>query len=344
MKKKTNKPTLRTVAEACGVRPATVSRVLNKVDNNFSVKPETRDLILKTALDMAYIPNTAARSLRRRRFDLVLIFGYDLPNFLPAATYGDMLGALVQRLNADGYQVNMTFPPPAGRKTAPLSCDGAVFIDTGDSELIDDFRRHAMPMLILNDRIEDCSWVAVDDTDGMRRLLAQLAAAGHRRIAYRCANKIHRLQSHQSISDRYQTYQEWARTHEMKMVTDYDQSMSNHEFIDAVQETGCTAVATYDEKLAMSFYQSCLERNLGIPEDLSLVAFDKPVNYDLMPKITAMWQPAEQMGEAAAEILLRQIKGRSSGPEQMVMKLNLHEGASIAPPPLPDGARLMEMA
>ena len=55
---------IKKVAEKAGVSPATVSRVLNNPNYKCSV-PGLRDKIWKTAIEMNYVPNEAARNLKR---------------------------------------------------------------------------------------------------------------------------------------------------------------------------------------------------------------------------------------------------------------------------------------
>ena len=55
---------IKKIAEKAGVSPATVSRVLNNPNYKCSV-PGLRDKIWKTAIEMNYVPNEAARNLKR---------------------------------------------------------------------------------------------------------------------------------------------------------------------------------------------------------------------------------------------------------------------------------------
>ena len=59
-----DKVTIHDVARAANVSPATVSRVLNNPNYKCSVSG-LRDKIWKTAIEMNYVPNEAARNLKR---------------------------------------------------------------------------------------------------------------------------------------------------------------------------------------------------------------------------------------------------------------------------------------
>jgi DNA-binding LacI/PurR family transcriptional regulator len=208
-------------------------------------------------------------------------------------------------------------------------------MDVSDEDYIREFSARGFPRVILNDKLTHCSWVAVDDRHGMFRLLDLLEGLGHKRIAYRCNHRGYHLQSHSSLVDRFEAYSEWMTERGIPLSTDHSIKMSDDAFLDSIRSLGCTAVVCYDEKNALSLYRTCGEVGIRIPEDLSLVGFDKPVNYALLPKITSMWQPAKEMGEIAAELLLAQMNGTLKSPGHHLLKLHYHEGETLAPPKSP---------
>lgn len=55
--------TIKEIAKACGVSVATVSNILNKKPG---ASEATRNLVLKTAKEMNYMPNYVAKNLKAR--------------------------------------------------------------------------------------------------------------------------------------------------------------------------------------------------------------------------------------------------------------------------------------
>ena len=73
------------VARAAGVAPSTVSLVLNGRGRDVKIAPATIDRVKQAAQDLNYIPNAAARSLRRGKSHLIALLMAELPDdpFVP---------------------------------------------------------------------------------------------------------------------------------------------------------------------------------------------------------------------------------------------------------------------
>ena len=70
----------RDVAHHAGVSQAAVSLVLNGESNRYGLSQSTRDRVLSAAAELDYVPNQAARSLRRRRTNIVTLVTSELGN------------------------------------------------------------------------------------------------------------------------------------------------------------------------------------------------------------------------------------------------------------------------
>ena len=73
------------VARAAGVAPSTVSLVLNGRGRDVKIAPATIDRVKQAARELNYIPNAAARSLRRGKSHLIALLMAELPDdpFVP---------------------------------------------------------------------------------------------------------------------------------------------------------------------------------------------------------------------------------------------------------------------
>ncbi len=89
------------VARLAGVSHQTVSRVLN---NHPSVRPATRDGVMRAVEQLGYRPNALARALASRRSRVLGVVSFDIIQYGPAAT----LRGIERAARAAGYALLMT--------------------------------------------------------------------------------------------------------------------------------------------------------------------------------------------------------------------------------------------
>lgn len=98
------KTTMKDIAIRANVSVATVSYVLNRVDNQ-TIPEKTRRQIMELAKELRYIPNLAARSLANQKTGLIGVLVHkskSLPYWKLHAQLA-FIHALEQRLTAAGY-------------------------------------------------------------------------------------------------------------------------------------------------------------------------------------------------------------------------------------------------
>ncbi|MDN4643822.1 LacI family DNA-binding transcriptional regulator [Arthrobacter sp. PsM3] len=96
-----SKPTIRDVAEAAGVSLTTVSYVLSgRAGGNTRISQPTQDRVHAAADELGYVPNRAARGMRRGRTDVVAVAISDLDDAWDRALAA--AGAMI--LPRHGYQ------------------------------------------------------------------------------------------------------------------------------------------------------------------------------------------------------------------------------------------------
>jgi LacI family transcriptional regulator len=96
-----SKPTIRDVAEAAGVSLTTVSYVLSgRPGGNTRISQPTQDRVHAAAHELGYVPNRAARGMRRGRTDVVAVAITDLDDSWDRA----LAAAAARILPLNGYQ------------------------------------------------------------------------------------------------------------------------------------------------------------------------------------------------------------------------------------------------
>ena len=99
-----------------------------------------------------------------------------------------------------------------------------------------------------------------------------------------------------------------------------------------------TAIVCGNDVLAMGALAECRAMGISVPDQVSIVGFDNlEFAAHLDPPLTTMEVPAAEMGERAAEFLLRRAAGKSTLPSiYLEPKLIVRRTAGRAPFQLPN--------
>ena len=97
---------MKEIAKKCNVSVASVSKALNGYSD---ISEETRKLILKTASEMGYLPNSSARTLKTQRSYNIGVMFVDEARSLPII----ILIMCLKALNGQQKREAMILPLPA---------------------------------------------------------------------------------------------------------------------------------------------------------------------------------------------------------------------------------------
>src|SRR5690242_3156781 len=318
--------TLRDVAAAARVHPATASRALNP-ETRILVSEETARRVTEAAARLGYRPNPVARSLRTRRSHSVGVLIPDLNNPLfPPVVRGleDKLAAagyvaLLGNTDADASRERTLFEQMRARHV-----DGFVLATaTLHDELLADAAAADVPLVLMNRLAPDYSFpsVSVDNEQGARMAVTHLARLGHTRIAH-----VAGPQEASTGMSRLRGFRDGMATHGLPVdedliayATRYTVEEGARCCRDLLARTGdFTAVAAANDMLAVGCYSALDESSLQCPEDISVIGFnDMPFIDRLRPPLTTVRFPHYQLGTEAAQLLLERISGRE-GPVKIL--------------------------
>ena len=95
--------TLKQIANACGVSVASVSKALNQAPD---IGIETAERIRRTARELGYYPNSAARALKTNRtYNIGVLFDDDTHVGLTHEYFSHVLNAVKNGAERRGYDV-----------------------------------------------------------------------------------------------------------------------------------------------------------------------------------------------------------------------------------------------
>lgn len=303
--------TIRDVARAAGVSPATVSRALAAPE---MVNETTRTHVQAMAHKMGYQPNRNARSLITGRSGTIGLIVPDLEN----PFFGSICKGAQARAREAGYTVFVsdTDEDPSVEmdifRDLGKQVDGVILCSargrTADIEQL----ATEKPTVLINRAIRGISSITYDNGSGLRAVMNHLVALGHRRIAY-AAGPVRSWSNDQ----RFAAFLEYGRiSPELDLV-----QLGNFApyFSGGIQAgdlaiaSGATAVVAFNDLIALGLMDRLRQRGLKAPRDISVTGFDNvAVSTFVWPNLTTVDFPRIQMGRAAVDSLLNIVLGTTS--------------------------------
>lgn len=318
------KITLVEVAQAAGVSPITVSRVVNQPHK---VSDGVRARVQKAIDDLGYIPNQHASSLASARSGVI---GVVIPS-LSNVVFTDVLRGIYQVMGAAGYKVLLVdthYSPQEEEKmvrTLLSQWPEGLIITGGDqtpacAQLL---RRSRIPLVQIMELLDE----PIDMNIGFSHqaaggdVVAHLMAQGRRRIGFIGARLDPRVR--QRIGGYIQAL-EAAGIYEPSLIATspapssialggvlFQQLMeANHNNIDAVF---CA-----NDDLALGALFEAQRRNIRIPEDLAICGFnDIEAAAYVNPSLTSVAVGRYEMGVKAAELIIHALQGHQLEEKQI---------------------------
>jgi LacI family transcriptional regulator len=331
--------TIRDVAARAGVSVGTVSAVINRSP---SVAESTRQRVLNRIQELSYKPNSKARSLRQHGVSAVGLIVPDLQNpFFSSVAEGvqitaeenDVLLVLCitwARAEREQYYAQTLL-------TARL--DGVIYlsgsgIPSHDLLLLSKSRQ----ILFVDERLPgaDIPFVSAENRSGARAVAKHVLSMGHRRVAI-IGGPPRLWTSEQRLAGyREALAAAGLNPDEAPMIAgDYGEASGYRIARELLQkkDSGITALLCANDLMAIGAMKLCRDVGLRIPKDISITGFDNiPASSLLDPALTTVAQPGREMGRAAAQLLLHQIKGIGR-PARTEFPTELCVRSSVSAPP-----------
>ncbi len=306
--------TIKQVAEAAGVRPATVSYVMNGTG---SVSAATRERVLAAAARLNYAPSHLARSLQRKG-------SRTLGLVLPAERTDERLVTILQGI-ADGAAAagyDLLLASRGGHDEGATyrelhrsrRVEGVVILDVQhDDERVAAVRELQIPYVCAGRPGDDSPCVAVDAEAGTIEALGHLIVLGHERIGLLTPPLELALAVEQDAGYRAALDEAGLAFDEHLIVeggtTESEGYLAAHDLLALPDRP--SAILTGSAALAFGTMHAAHDAGLVVGLDLALIAFDDPpAAAHLAPPLTAVRQPTREAGRELARLLVGVIENR----------------------------------
>lgn len=316
------RPTIEDVARESGVSRGTVSRVLN---GGHWVSPAAREAVERAIKKTGYRINPHARNLATARANSIAFLLteshdrlFEDPNF--AVLMRGAADALAERdlplvllmAGSDDEQRRATEFITAGH------VDGALLVSShlGREGFLKPLVDAEVPVVACGVPLgyeRRIGYVAADDLEGARDMVAYLRSAGRQRIAtisgpVDTSGGIGRLEGYRlELGDAF----------DEQLVAEGDYSRASGaramtELLERVPDLDAVFVA--NDMMAAGAVEVLQSRGRRVPDDVAVAGFDDaPIATRVEPALTTMRQPFERIAHEMVRMLLDVIDGRPAG-------------------------------
>ncbi|HEV2178244.1 MAG TPA: LacI family DNA-binding transcriptional regulator [Terriglobia bacterium] len=312
--------TIRDIAIRAGVSTATVSHVVNQ---NYPVSVQVRERVLRSIRDLNYHPNAMARGLRTSRSKTVGMVIPDITNpFFPA-----VVRAAEDVLNHAGYTLfvgnsdnALTKQESYYRAFREQRVDGLLLITSGSRstpEYLSNHQSTGVPIVLIDRYYPgmDADAVLADNLRGSYEAVDHLLDHGHRRIGI-ITGPLQLINARLRLAG-------YKKALEARRVALKEDLVAEGRFdIESGYQQARNLLALSPRPTALFICnglmtEGCLRAmsELRLVHKIALVSFDDLGWFPFAkPSVSAVAQPAYDLGAAAANILLKRISGKMTGP------------------------------
>ncbi|MCS7222579.1 MAG: LacI family DNA-binding transcriptional regulator [Anaerolineae bacterium] len=320
--------TIRDVARQAGVSVATVSRTLS---GDPRVSDQTRRRVLQAIEELDYRPDQVARSLRRRRNNLIGLIVSSIENVF----FTEVAHAAEQAAHQRGYNLivcNTDENPQREESYLEILnqqlVSGVILAPApGEAKHLIRFIEGGLPIVLINRRLPHlpCSSITSDDEEAAYQCVTHLIREGRRRIA-----AITGLSGVFTTQERLRGYRR--ALEEAGMAVDPSFEVSGQACLTGGYEAARTLMQRVPQPDALFVFNNLMTQgavmalqDLGLrwPDQVDVAGFGAfEVARLYRPPLTLIAQPTHEMGRRAVELLIDQVEHRRENRPQMVVLRN----------------------
>lgn len=310
--------TLSDVAEVAGVSPMTVSRALR---GERRVAAALVEKVREVAASLGYVPDLAARALASQKSTQVLVLVPMLSNTL----FVDVLEAVHKVLFAQGYHmlIGVTHYDPLEeeqllRAYLPMRPAGLLLTGFDHSEesqkLLAGNPVPRVHLMELRDQAADSYSVGFSQVAAGAEMTRHLLDKGYRRIAF-CgaqldARVMQRLEGYRQVLKQAGLYDP---TLEVLSPERSSLALGARQFETLLKaQTTVDAIFFCNDDIAQGALLEAARMGIKVPQQVAIAGFnDLPGSDQMVPPLTTIHTPRDEVGARAASMLLQLLAGES---------------------------------
>jgi LacI family transcriptional regulator len=328
--------TIKDVAALAGISYTTVSHVVNKTR---PVSEEVRIKVEAAIQTLDYVPSAVARSLKAKTTATI---GLLVPNSLNPY-FAELARGIEDYCERNGYCVILcNSDDNPGKQRSYLRVllekriDGLIVASAGgDSSLVQGLAGVRTPMVIVDRGLDgvEADLVRIDHEYGAYLATRHLLELGHRDIAT--------ISGPQNTSVAQMRLAGYCRALEEAGIevtagriveSDFTSTGGYGAATTLLERHAPTAIFAANDMIGIGVLRAAAERNIRVPSELSVIGFDDiQMSRYVYPSLTTVGQSILQLGEMAAEVLLRRIATPARALDQRIVTPSIVMRESTAP-------------
>ncbi len=313
--------TIKDIAKALQLSISTVSKALR---GSHEISAETKKAVLAYALEKNYRPNPIAQSLKRGRSKSIGVIVCNIDNNFFSAVINGIESVARQK----DYTVIITQSQESYEREvansehlSSRSVDGLIISLSAETRNVDHLAKlhqKGLPMVFF-DRVTDLiptHKVIANNFKGAYEATRHLLQQGFRRIAH--------ITSSGSLSITLERLEGYKRALEDGGMTPDDKYIKFVQHGGMIQEETRQALTellendekpdalfTASDRLSTTTLSLLRKMNIAVPQQIGLVGFTNSISADIFnPSLTAVVQPALEMGQIATDMLIQLIESK----------------------------------
>lgn len=296
--------TIKDIALALGISHVTVSRALN---NPEKVQAKTREKILAKAKELHYVPNAAARDMKKSRLPVIGVISLNMGR----SSYGsEMLGSISEKAKETNYQLIFIHVEDSSPTELDLNflrekrISGLIYLSLDPCEIEYQSIFDEVKTVFVNCHCArgNYSSVQADNEQG----LYNIANLVFHRPWFTRSLFINFDESYHAAVKRKQGYIKALNDNHIAFSADdyfvvpvsydYDFTVLDNDILGAIQR-GVNVIFCGRDEIALEVYFSLQRLGFSIPQDVSVIGFDNQsiISQRVYPKLTTVELPYRNM-------------------------------------------------
>ncbi|WP_443944789.1 LacI family DNA-binding transcriptional regulator [Pedobacter sp. AW1-32] len=297
---------------------ATISKALR---DSYDIGEETKARVLALAKELNYSPNPHASYLRRKQCRTIAIVVPDIAD----SFFARLVNGAEEVALSEGFDVMIYLSHDKPEREQSILAqlangrvDGvliSVVSRYDDYTCFENLKEAGVDIVFFDRILEEIGdgSVITNDFEASRQLTRHLIESGCYKIAFLSPSDV--LFTNQQRSEGYiQAHADCC----IKVDADRFILCSGSEPSNLEQIKNCLksvnppdAFIASGEDLILPLYQACAEMNISIPDEVKLAAFSNAKHAAILsPSVTTITQPAFEMGQTAAALLIKMVNGK----------------------------------